>query len=283
MDQQKSEYTKRINVVVDYINDHLHEKMQLDLLSDIAGISPFHFHRIAKAVLGQNLGEYITRLRVERAAKMLRYSQKAVADIAVEVGFNEPASLSRRFKKHYGLTPKAFREDSKDAVSFPADNAESYNLPEPRFIQLDDLQVAYIRLTGDYAHLDYISSRKELGIFLEKHQLFDDRGSNIGICHDDPYITSSEQCRYDMSRVVFKDFKAEGIVGKKIVPGGKFAVFKHVGPYEEQEQTFDQIYGHWLFSSPFQLRNDPVIHRFLNSMADTRPEELVMEILMPIS
>ena len=64
----KEEYLKRINVIVEYINNHLDENIDLGMLAEMSGFSPWHFHRIVRAFLGEPVGAFITRVRVETAA-----------------------------------------------------------------------------------------------------------------------------------------------------------------------------------------------------------------------
>lgn len=52
----KEEYVKRVNVVVDYINNHLDENIDLGMLAEMSGFSPWHFHRIVRAFLGEPIG-----------------------------------------------------------------------------------------------------------------------------------------------------------------------------------------------------------------------------------
>jgi AraC family transcriptional regulator len=71
-------------------------------------------------------------------------------------------------------------------------------------------------------------------------------------------------------------------VGQKAIAGGKYAIFLHAGPYEMFNKTYDQIYQGWLPSSGEQLRDEPCFELYLNSPAQTKPEELRTEIWIPI-
>ena len=77
----KEEYQKCVNVVVEYINQHLGEDIDLKSLARISNFSPFYFHRIMKAFLGEPIGTFIVRTRTEAAARLLRYSDVPIADI----------------------------------------------------------------------------------------------------------------------------------------------------------------------------------------------------------
>ena len=67
----REEYQKCVNAVVDYINLHLGEEIDLKSLAKISHFSPFYFHRIMKAFLGEPIGTFIVRTRTETAAPTL--------------------------------------------------------------------------------------------------------------------------------------------------------------------------------------------------------------------
>ena len=104
-----NDYQQRINRVVEYIRMHLDEDIDLRVLAELAGFSPYHFHRIVSALLGEPLGEFIVRTRIETAARLLRYTDVPVAEIAYRVGYDTPSSLSKAFRRFFGISPKAYR------------------------------------------------------------------------------------------------------------------------------------------------------------------------------
>ena len=105
----REEYQKCVNAVVDYINLHLGEEIDLKSLAKISHFSPFYFHRIMKAFLGEPIGTFIVRTRTESAARLLRYSDLPIADIAYRIGYSSPSSLSKVFKQFYGISPNEYR------------------------------------------------------------------------------------------------------------------------------------------------------------------------------
>lgn len=64
-------YKKQINQVIDYIHSQLHKPLSVTELSAQANLSPWHFHRIFSAYIGESLAKYVTRRRLERAAAMI--------------------------------------------------------------------------------------------------------------------------------------------------------------------------------------------------------------------
>ena len=104
-----NDYQRRINLVVEYIRMHLDEQIDLRTLAEISAFSPYHFHRIVSAMLGEPLGEFIVRTRIETAARLLRYTDTPVSEIAYRVGYDTPSSLSKAFRRFFGISPKMYR------------------------------------------------------------------------------------------------------------------------------------------------------------------------------
>ncbi|MDL2213703.1 AraC family transcriptional regulator, partial [Bacteroides sp. OttesenSCG-928-N06] len=105
-ENSRIEYRARINRVMDYIDQHLDQSMELKTIADIANFSPFHFHRIFSFLIGETPIDYIQRLRVEKAAWKLREATpETITEIAYGCGFGSVSLFSRTFKKHFGMTP----------------------------------------------------------------------------------------------------------------------------------------------------------------------------------
>ena len=275
-------YAKNINIVTDYVDTHLGEKIELSKMSELANLSVYHFHRIARAILKQPFGEYVTRLRIESAARMLRYTDKTISEIAYSVGFETPSGLSKRFKKYYGITPKEYRLNLELFIISPF-KPNNKNMINPKeVILLEDQSVAYIRLTGNFAELDYEGARNELMGFAFENELINETTRSIGVCFDDPHITKENNCRYDVAITVDKDFTPIGKVGKKMLKGGKYVVFKHKGPYEKLDDTYDAIYGKWLFESGVELSDEPTFDLYVSDPMTTAPADLETHIYVPI-
>jgi AraC family transcriptional regulator len=109
--RQRGEYLSRINRVIDYISDHLSESLSLEKLAGVAHFSPFHFHRIFSAMMGETLNHYIQRIRLERAASQLvMYPEKPITEIALDVGFSGSAAFARAFSKRFGMSASQWRD-----------------------------------------------------------------------------------------------------------------------------------------------------------------------------
>ncbi len=111
MTDKRSAYQSRINRVLDHIDTHLHEPLQLPELARVAHFSPYHFHRIFRAMVGETVHGYVTRLRMERAAAILRNNpDRDVTGIAYDVGFSSPSTFARCFRGHFGMSATEWRK-----------------------------------------------------------------------------------------------------------------------------------------------------------------------------
>ena len=148
------EYSRRINVVIEYINNHLEEEISLDKLAGLSNFSSYHFHRITHAILGEPIGAFITRMRVETAARLLRYSDMPIREIAYKVGYDVPSSLSKAFKSFYGISPNDYRNNKTYSIMKPIQVNLDLKL-EQRVETLKPMQVIYIHCQGEYKKVDY--------------------------------------------------------------------------------------------------------------------------------
>ena len=107
---QREEYLSRIHRVIDYIEANLAQDLTLEGLSSVASFSRFHFHRIFKALVGETLNQYVTRLRLEKAATLLISNPKSsITEIAFDCGFSSSAAFARAFKEAFGMSATEFR------------------------------------------------------------------------------------------------------------------------------------------------------------------------------
>jgi AraC family transcriptional regulator len=105
MNKASEIYRSRINRVIDYVNSNLDKSISLEELASVAFFSPFHFHRIFVAVTGESVNHFTNRIRLEKSARLLKFSSHPISDIAVQCGFSSPATFSRAFKQYYGVRP----------------------------------------------------------------------------------------------------------------------------------------------------------------------------------
>src|SRR5262245_24682164 len=113
--ETKSFYRVAVQRAVDRIARELDEALDLEALGRLAALSPLHFHRVFRGMVGETPLELHRRLRLERAASRLVNEDHSVTTIAFEAGYETHEAFTRAFRGAYGAPPSAFRQSALDA------------------------------------------------------------------------------------------------------------------------------------------------------------------------
>lgn len=99
----------RLRRVTDYVQAHLDTDLSLDALAQQVEMSTYHFSRLFKQSTGESPNQYVVRLRIEEAKRLLRETDLGVLEVALAVGYNSPSHLATQFKRITGVTPSVYR------------------------------------------------------------------------------------------------------------------------------------------------------------------------------
>ena len=214
-----NDYTQRINKVAEYINSHLDTPIEVKTLANVANLSDFHFCRIFKALKGESPIAFIARLRIETAAQLLRYSALSVEEIAFNIGYETPTSLSKAFKNQYGITPSQYRTNRDIYIMKKEMNNPEVVLKAPKIVELEPKNLIYVALTGEYGTLDYNKAYEQLWGVVKSQKLFTKGIESICVSYDDPKITKGNLQRTDVCLAIHKLAKPSGEVSCKTLSG----------------------------------------------------------------
>ena len=103
-------YSKPVSQCIDYIYDHLHEKILLEDLADVAGVSTSYISKLFHSEVNVTIAQYIQQKRVDAAKNLLIFTEYSISDIANYLQFSTESYFISVFGKFCGLTPKKFRE-----------------------------------------------------------------------------------------------------------------------------------------------------------------------------
>jgi len=106
----KMQYDFVLNKTIDYIEEHLHETLEIESIIKHVGFSKYHFHRIFKATIGMSISEYIRVRRLASASAMLLYTDETIMDITLQHHFESQEAFTRAFKKYYQFPPGRYRK-----------------------------------------------------------------------------------------------------------------------------------------------------------------------------
>lgn len=300
------EYTLRMNRVLDHIDRHLSGSIDLDTLAELAHFSRFHFHRIFTAWMGETLGDYVRRRRLEVGALMLVHQpRKPVIDIALEVGFGSSEAFARAFKLRFGMTPSAWRgnmpqrwqdelaghngdllnSNLDQLISKPDQVLRARPLDDEnpiiqelkmnvQMLQKPSVRVAFMRHIGPYGPSVTRFWQEQFLPWRRAHGL--DHAPCYGIGHDDPGITPASKCRYDACVVVPDDFVPTSSASITNLPGGRYAVVDFKGQPAQVGALWMKLLRDWLPSSGMQPDYRPMFEYYPEHVFDS-PESGLLE------
>lgn len=278
-------YSQRMNRVLDHIDAHLDDSLSLAALAEVAHFSATHFHRVFSAWMGETLGQYLQRRRLDIAAiRLAGQRETPVLHIALAVGFASGEAFTRAFKARFGQTPSAWRAqtpvrwgeelwqarrksnlDQVDRKNPDHNGAAPQTAKENAMLTVEirnlaPARIAYLRHIGPYG--------PEIGRFWQQ-EFFPWMQANgltgrdcYGVGHDDPHITAPEHCRYDACVAVPEDFVARGQAGIATLPGGRYACARYRGDGPGIGRAWVELLREWLPQSGQQIDSRPLFEHY---------------------
>lgn len=284
-------YKKRIARAVLFIEKHLEDSPTLDEIAQEAGFSPFHFHRLFTGIMGESVKSFQRRLRIERSATWLAYTERTIADIAFEAGYDSQEAFTRAFKNIMGETPKRYRNHgTPDAIQRggttlnlipenPHFTLENFNL-SIEVTPLPPLRVACIRHTGSYFECGW--AWEKLCGWAAPKGLITPKTQFLGISHDDPAVTDPQRIRFDVCITIDHDIEETEFIRTKTIPGGDYARSVYKGSYTNLQSVYASILGSGIPKLGREYENSPSIEAYLNTPDKTPEDELLTEIRIPL-
>ncbi|WP_430812922.1 MULTISPECIES: two-component regulator propeller domain-containing protein [unclassified Carboxylicivirga] len=103
-----------IRSAIEYVETHLTDPgFSAEVLAELLNISQATLYRRIKTITGDNISVFIRSIRLKRAAQLLKQSNDAVADISMQIGFNDVAYFRRCFTKQFGMPPSSYRKEKR--------------------------------------------------------------------------------------------------------------------------------------------------------------------------
>jgi AraC family transcriptional regulator len=292
--QANSQYAQRIDRVTDYLRGNLHRQVKLRELALVACFSEFHFHRIFRAVSGETLNNFTNRLRLEKAARLLRYSDQSLSDIALDCGFSSSATFSRAFRSSYDTSPSQFRksgEIKKSKICKELFDDREYDLPMSaeekraafpvRLIDIPERRVAYIRVTNAFEEHRVLAALKTMIEWAKSQGIFS-RGILFGMTVDDPHVTPMHLYRYEVCFASSLPFECMEGMSKVKMPDMRYAVTKVSGDLRRVATAWDYIYRNWLIHSAYEPEHAPALEIFLDKENATDWSHCELELCLPV-
>lgn len=276
MSNANHEYTRRIDRVIDYLNDNLDKPLKLEDLAKVACFSEFHFHRVFHAMTGETLNDFTNRLRLEKAARLLKRTRQSATNIALECGFSSSSTFSRSFNKAFHTSPTQYRKSGKLKNSkickalFPI---EEYLLPMTdeekkaafpvEIKKLPAWDVAYIRVSNSYEGDRVLKAFEKMIEWLKSEKIYD-KGTLFGMAIDDPEITPKHLYRYDVCFASDVPFNCADGISETKIPSRTYGVTRISGDIKVVATAWEYLLEGWLINSKYEPDNAPSFEIMLN-------------------
>ncbi|TPN83460.1 AraC family transcriptional regulator [Aquimarina algicola] len=300
----QNEYTKRINTVCDYIEKDLSKSFTLDELAEVANFSKFHFTRIFQGITGETPFQFLNRLRLERAASLLKHHPNhTISDISTLCGFTSLSIFSRNFKNYFNISATAYRKQKSNLSKIDRNNDQlptsttlylSHDLKNIKYKtnmeilknvevkELPEMTVAYVRHVGPYKgdaklfeslHSKLLSWAEPNGI-LEHPDV-----KSLIIYHDDIRVTESSKLRVSVSMTIPKETKVEAPIGKMTIEKTKYVVACFAIKVDQFQEAWDWLMGSWFPNSGYQPDDKPFFELYPET---PKNETFLVEICIPV-
>ncbi|RTZ46123.1 helix-turn-helix domain-containing protein [Chryseobacterium arthrosphaerae] len=274
-----TEHKKKINAVINFIQQNPQEELSLAQLAGIANYSPFHFQKIFKQVTGESPKQFIIKVRMINVAHyLLTHTHKSITEIALDNGFASSSTFARSFRNFFGISAEELRNiPSKDHTTITK-------------------YLKHIKINGNFFVNDNNGREKDLSIEIKKAQ-------SLKVIFVNAPLTDIGEIHKSFKRVIqFAEardlltvntqfvgivnpnagiyqagitLQAHQEIPKGIdilnIDGGKFAVCGITGDTKQIFHTFHSLYE-WLHQSPYRIKQ-PFAFEILPQSPLTNPYE----------
>lgn len=239
-----------INRAIDYILNHINENISVDEIAKHCNFSKFYFSRLFKMTTGESVHEFIKRVKMEQSAFRLKVEKsRSITDISCDYGYSS-SNYSSAFKQHHNISPIEFRRSipQKSLVhpifNYTCTELETFEECNKKISVevLPDYCVIFERHKGNYVDLSV-----NWGEFQDKYrQYITDKTLFIERTFDDPSITDTDECLYDICMTIDKNCALESTY---ILKGGKFSIYHFKGSMEDIYFAYQSIFNIWISQS----------------------------------
>jgi AraC family transcriptional regulator len=258
-----------LNRVIDYIEEHLtDEELSLEIISEYAGVSDYHFRKIFFYLSGMTLSDYIKNRKLSEASMDLLHGEK-VTDVAFKYGYQSMDGFTRAFKKWCGLLPsevikngisKSFPKLSfiitvKGGINmeFRIENKPAFNLVgviKRVPMQFEGINNEIVKLAESITD----EQREEMHSLqnIEPYEIVNaSYEADANFLKEEGYLTH-------LIGVLTTKNEVSDLLEKVPVEANTWAVFPNEGPFPSVlQETYAKIYSEWLPSSGYEVIKAP--------------------------
>ncbi len=280
------EWIERLNKAIDYIEEHMGEKIDYDQVAKVACCSTYHFQRMFAYMANVSLSEYIRRRRMSLAAVDLQSGDEKVVDVALKYGYTSPTSFNRAFQSVHGIAPSLVKEEGvslrayppisfkiiikgADKMNYRIEKKEAFRIvgiAEPLHKEIDkNFEIVpqmwqKAAMDGSIPKLVSIMEGEPVGVL------------GVSVCND------FEVWKYFIAVASAKE-TVDQALEEYVVSPFTWAIFSGEGQCPQAIQELEQrIVTEWLPTSGYEYDNGPDIEVYLNP----EPQNAKFEVWIPV-
>ena len=260
-----------------FIGENLERPLTVAEVARAAHLSEYHLHRVFHAEVGESVGRFVTRRRLEIAALRLAYEpERPITDVALSSGYSSPSNFSKAFSGFFGCSPTRVREPApglppsvgkltalhgkdfrpEDLYALPPESGmeERQILARQweqrvRYETVAERPVACLAAPGGYdveaierTWTTLIQRAEQLGLVAGPVDAW-------GVAYDSPQLTAPEQCRYHACIPCPAGTKLPAPLFAGAMPAGRYAIFRYQGAASGVADAYREIYSCWFRDS----------------------------------
>lgn len=264
------DYIKELDVALNFIEMNLESELHLDLISSQVNISPYHFHRIFKAVIHETVMEYVRSRRLSEAWSELCRTDHRIIDVALKYQFETQQSFTRAFKSFFGVTPAVARKkqsigktSGRPAFSVKVlEHIRDADRTEPQIVFMPTIKLIGVPKYIDLkTNLEKSLATKAWNEVMKKVQQIEHRKQRrtYGVQrYPDDFNPTNNVFEYIAAVQVTKFGSIpEGLIGFEL-PERHYVVYTFTGEVTPvtMTQLYANIYGQWIFNLPYEMYCD---------------------------
>ncbi|MGB0774407.1 MAG: AraC family transcriptional regulator [Akkermansiaceae bacterium] len=238
---------------VKYIDSSLSEPLSINIIAADVGMSASQLRMIFSWFVGEGIGEYVRRRRLEKAALTIALTNETFTQVALDAGFESPAAFSRSFKNLFGVSPRGYRK--KKPIPTAAPESKYRNPLMPDDVKVSESPAWWMAYRPMIGGNNYTVARTaiELIRWAEKRNLVCDPCKVVVRAFDDDRITSESSIRYDVGiQIPHSVAEEQGFAIQKI-PARKVACAPFYGDAESHTQAWWGFGINWMMQSGYDF------------------------------
>lgn len=282
------DWLSSMNKAVDYLEDNITKKLDIEKAAKIALSSPFHFQRMYHIITGVTIAEYVRRRRLTLAAQDIFKGEKII-DVAYKYGYETPEAFTKAFGRMHGISPSAAREQGTNLKAYPklsfhisikGDKDMNYKIVDKKSFSVVGKQRRITSVDGE--------NFKQVPEFWNNcmkdgsYEWINSRAGKLGVLGVSLDLRNFNEgfFTYMIGAQEIKESFPKGYV-METIPAATWAVFESIGSLPEAIHDLTRrIFTEWIPSTGYQLDCAPQIEVY--PKGDMYAKDYRCEIWIPI-